>query len=119
MARTGEGNTPPSTSSTAPMRVIEQPIVSGAANNEVRKPGPVAYSCGWLTAADVRLRWQDTSGRLDCNYRHKDRRSGMKILTVIGMDLQSRTSCRDQSGKKGGCYPARSARSNISIKPGR
>ena len=51
------------------MRVIEQPIVSGAANNEVRKPaGPVAYSCGWLTAADVRLRWQDTSGRLDCNY---------------------------------------------------
>ena len=76
-------------------------------------------SCGWLTAANVRLRWQDTSGRLDCNYRHTDRRSGMKILTVIVMDLQSRTSCRDQSGKKGGCYPARSARSNISIKPGR
>ena len=27
-----------------------------------------------LGPADVRLRWQDTSGRLDCNYRHKDRR---------------------------------------------
>ena len=40
----------------APMRVIEQPIVIGAANNEVRKPGPVAYSCGWLAAAAVRLR---------------------------------------------------------------
>ena len=56
MARAGEGNTPPSTSSTAPMRVIKQPIVIGAASNEVRKPGPVAYSCGWLAAAAVRLR---------------------------------------------------------------
>ena len=46
MARAGEGNTPQSTSSTAPMRVIEQPIVIGAANNEVRKSGPVACSCG-------------------------------------------------------------------------
>ena len=46
MARAGEGNAPPSTSSTALMRVIDQPIVSGAADNEVRKPGPVAYSCG-------------------------------------------------------------------------
>ena len=41
-----------SASSTAPMRAIEQPIVIGAENNEVRKPGPVTYPGGWLAAAD-------------------------------------------------------------------
>lgn len=56
------GNTHPKTSFMAPTGVIEQPIVIGAANNEVRKPALVACFRRWLTAADVRLRWQDASG---------------------------------------------------------